>query len=219
MTLVFPLAPNVLNDKLPIAAVVWDQKRMDRISGQASGRFWGAELAPPLWRPTIELATRPSSEMKRYAALIRALHGVQNGFFLTDPLSPFPAADPGGQILGNSQVQIESIPSHRSSQSFKGLPPFYQLSIADKFTVVYGSNPTRYGFFEITEDAAATSDGTTGLIGVYPHLPAGVAENAVVILAKPFGLFVVEPGSHNPGRARRHLTEGAGFTAIQKLFA
>lgn len=219
MTLAFPLALQAFNDVLPISSVEWGIQRSDRISGQGSGRYWQAETAPPLWRAIIELDRRPSDEMKRYAAKVRALHGIQYGFFLTDPLSPFPAADPGGLILGNSAVQIESIPGHRSSLSLKGLPPFYQLRVSDKFTVVYGSNPTRYGFFEITEDGAATSDGTTGLIGVFPHLPAGVAENLAVILAKPFCLAVIEPGSHNPGRARRHLTEGASFAAIQKLFA
>lgn len=216
MTVTYPYALPYFADRLPIVGVEWTDKRTDSISGQGSGRIWQAELAGPLWTATVELARRPSAEMKQIAALIRKLHGAQEQFFLFDPLSPYPASDPTGAVLGAANVKVASIDANRASMAFKGLPANYVLTLGDKFSITYGAAPTRYGFFEISETGQASAGGVTPSLGVYPHIPAGIGVDQDVQLIRPACRMVIMPGTHRAGRAQRHLTEGAGFTAMQK---
>ncbi|WP_349433567.1 hypothetical protein [Pararhizobium sp. A13] len=216
MTVSYPYALPYFADRLPISSVEWSVKRNDSLSGQGSGRIWQAELASPLWLATVELDRRSSSEMKQYAALIRKLHGAQEAFFLYDPLSKYPHDDPNGAVLGNAIVRVDSIPSHRASIALKGLPAGYRLLPGDKMQLAYNTNPVRYVFLEISESATTFGDGSTGLIGVFPHIPVGIGVDDIVTLTKPACRMVIMPNTHRPGQARRHLTEGAGFTAIQK---
>jgi hypothetical protein len=216
MTLTFPYSLPFFADRLPISSVEWGIKRRDSLSGQGSGRIWQSELADPLWRAVVELDRRSSGEMKQYAAQIRALRGAQETFWLFDPLSPYPQRDPRGLVLGSSLVQINTIGNDRRSISFKGLPAGYVLTIADKFQVSWGSNPVQYAFLEISEGGVAGGDGVTPALSVFPNVPDGLAVNAITNFAKPACRMVIMPDSHMPGRARRHLTEGAGFTAIEK---
>ena len=216
MTVTYPYSLPYFADRLPISSVEWSVKRTDTLSGQGSGRIWQAELAPPLWMATVELDRRPSNEMKQYAALIRKLHGSQEAFFLFDPLSRYPQNDPKGLVLGASVVRVESIPSHRASIALKGLPAGYQFLPGDKMQIAYNTSPVRYAFLEISESATAGGDGTTGSIGVFPHVAVGIDVDDIVTLAKPACRMVIMPNTHRPGQARRHLTEGAGFTAMQR---
>lgn len=216
MTLSFPYSLPTFADRLPISSVEWGVKRRDSLSGQGSGRIWQTEMADPLWRAVVELDRRPSAEMKQYAALIRALRGAQEAFWLFDPLSPNPAMDPRGTILGSRLIQINTIGADRRSMSFKGFPAGYVLTIADKFQVSWGSNPVQNAFLEISERGVAGSDGVTPVLSIFPNVPDGLAENATTIFARPACRMVIMPDTHMPGRARRHLTEGAGFTAIEK---
>lgn len=216
MTVSYPYPLSVLADQLPIDNITWDIRRNDEMSGSGDGSVWQAELSTPLWVATVALAVMSNDKAKQIAAKIRKLHGAQEVFRLYDTASLFPQLDPLGAKLGNSTVTIESVPGHRASLSMIGLPANYGLLPGDKFSVTYGSNPTRVGFFEISEAASAGSDGSTGLIGVFPHLPPGVGPGAAVRFINPYCEMKILPGTHNPGTARKLFTEGAGFKAIQK---
>ena len=210
----YPLA--FFADQLPIDNITWDIQRNDEMSGSGDGSLWQAELSTPLWVATVALTVMPNDLARQIAAKIRKLHGAQEVFRLYDTASLYPQLDPDGAKLGSSAVKIESIPGHRASLSLIGLPANYGFLPGDKFTVTYGSNPTRVGFFEISEAASAGADGSTGLIGVFPHLPPGVNANADVRLIEPYCEMKIMPGTHNPGSASKLFTEGAGFKAIQK---
>jgi hypothetical protein len=216
MTVSYPYSLSRFSDQLAISTVVWDIQRNDETSAGGDGRFWQAELSSPLWIGTVELIMLSNDRAKQIAAMIRKLHGSQETFYLCDPLSLYPQADPTGDILGSSTVEVLSIGGDRASLSFTGLPGGYVLTVGDKLTVKYGSNPERIGFFEVSETVSASSGGSTGLVGVFPHLPSGISSGAAVRLAKPYCKCAIFPGSHNPGSARKLFTEGAGFKVIQK---
>lgn len=216
MALTYPYGLAVLADILPIRSATWDIRRADELSGSGDGRVWQAELADPLWTATVTLAPRRHGEMKRIAALIRKLHGAQEAFWLTDPLSPYPQADPDGSVLGAATVQVHSVGSERRTLRLKGLPAGYQLTLGDKGQIAFSSDPAETFFFEFSESSAADGSGITAEAEVFPFVPAGVAADDAATLAKPACKMFVMPGSHNPGRAGRLLTDGQSFTAMER---
>lgn len=216
MTVSYPYPLAVLSDRLNVQTILWSIQRNDELSGLGSGQIIQAELAPPLWTGEVVLDMDYHDGAKQIAAIIRKLHGAQEAFFLCDPLSKYPQSDPDGALLGSSVVQVDVIPSHRASIALKGLPAGYNLLPGDKMQIAYGADPTRYAFLEISESATAFGDGTTGLIGVFPHIPVGIGINDIVTLAKAACRCVIVPGSHNPGTGNGMFTEGAGFKVIQK---
>lgn len=217
MAITYPYSLAAFADLLRYSSVVWDIKRNDLISGQGSGRIWQAEMARPLWMAVMELPLMYSAEAKSIAALIRKLHGSQEMFFISDPLSPFPASDPTGSLLGSASVSVASIGSDNASIALKGLPSGYKLTIGDKLEASFGSSPTRYAFLEVSETVVANGSGVTPEFGVFPHIPVGLVANIAVKLKKPACLMKMMPQSHRPGTAQKHLTDGAGFTAIQAV--
>lgn len=216
MAITYPYSLAAFADRLLISSVIWSVQRNDELSGAGDGRFFQAELAPPLWTGEVTLSIDRSDNVKQAAALVRKLHGAQEAFFMFDPLSPYPQSDPKGLVLGSANVQVNSVSTNRDAISLKGLPAGFVLTIGDKMQIAYGSNPVRYAFLEFAETGAANGSGATGQLGVFPHVPVGVTTNLSVILKKPACRVVIFPGSHEPGRARRTVTEGAGFKVIQK---
>lgn len=216
MAITFPLATSVLADKLKIKSVVFDIKRNDELSGSGDGRLWQAELAPPLWTAEVALRTDFNDAAKQIAAILRKLNGSQEAFFLFDPISKYPQYDPTGSILGSNTVTIGSIDSTRKSLSLTGLPAGYVITIGDKMSISYSSNPTRFAFLEASETITANGSGVTGQIELFPSVPIGINAGAVVTLKKPICKMILMPGTHNPGTAQLPHTENAGFQAIQK---
>lgn len=216
MTVVYPYSLSTFAEQLAISTVIWDIQRNDEMSAGGDGRVWQAELSSPLWTATVELIMLSNDRAKQIAAMIRKLHGTQESFYLSDPLSLYPQSDPTGVILGEAAVKVLSVAADRASLSFTALPGSYVLTVGDKFTIVYGSNPERVGFFEISETVAANGAGVTGMIGVFPHLPSGITAGQTIRLAKPYCKCGIVPGSHNPGTGRKLHTEGSGFKVIQK---
>lgn len=89
-----------LADHLKIASVTWSVQRNDELSGVGDGRIWQAELAPPLWTGDVGIDALNNADAKQIAARVRGLHGARDAFFLYDPASKYPQADPDGMILG-----------------------------------------------------------------------------------------------------------------------
>lgn len=216
MAITYPYAVAALADLLRIRTVTWDVRRGDELSGSGDGRFWQAELTPPLWMALVELVPGYNDDVKRIAALIRKLHGAQEAFYLYDPISPYPQADPTGSIVGSSSVTVNSITVARRALTFTGLPSGYRLTVGDKFHIAYGSNPVRRYFGEVSEAAQASSGGTTALFEVFPHVPAGVVIGNAVTLRKPACKMFIVPDSFNPGTADRLITSGLAFTALER---
>ncbi|MCV9997322.1 hypothetical protein OE766_03600 [Pararhizobium sp. YC-54] len=216
MTITYPYSLATFADKLRISSVIWSIQRGDEMSGSGDGRFWQAELTPPLWMAEVTLTELGNDAAKQIAALIRKLHGAQEAFFLYDPVSQFPQADKKGLFLGSSVVTVGAVGGSRRTLSLLGLPGGYVLTLGDKIQIPYGSDPTRYAFLEISETVAANGSGVTGQFEVFPHVPTGVGPDQSVILKRPACKVIVQPGSHNPGTAQNIMTEGATFKVIQK---
>jgi hypothetical protein len=214
MAFSFPLALNVLADRLIIESVTWDISRNDELSGTGDGRVWQAELAPTLWRADVALSFGRHATIKQVAALVRKLHGAQEDFWLYDPLSKYPQSDPTGSILGASTVQVHSIGAGNKSLRLKGLPAAYQLTLADKFQIAYASSKNFFG--EISESVTADGSGVTPEFEIFPHVPSGLAVNDAVTLSKPACRMFIMPGSFSPGKAAKTLTDGAGFKAMER---
>ncbi len=213
--MVAPLSLARINDILPIETVEWDIQRNDELSGDGNGDLWQAELADPFWRATVTLGRGLHAELKRIAARIRALEGAKQSFLLVDPLSPFPAADPKGTIVAGANVTIRAT-GNRYLAQVTGLPANYVLTEGDKVQIVYGTQEApRYAFVEVSQDVIGTAGGIAD-IRVFPRLPMSLVIGAPVTLARPACAMIIQPTTHKPGTARRSVTEGAAFTALQK---
>lgn len=210
MAITYPYSISTFADLLPIAEVVWDVQRNDELSGTGDGRVWQAELARPLWTAEVRLRALYHNEAKRYGALIRKLHGAQESFWLYDPISKYPQADPTGAI--STSPKVHSVGSGRHTIRIKDLPTTYALKAGDKGQITYGS-PARNFYFEVSEDVTA-SGGTTAEFGVFPHVPTGVAANNAVNLKKPACKMFI--ASFSPGRARSIFTDGMSFKAVER---
>lgn len=216
MAIVYPYALTVLANRLVIESVTWDIHRNDELSGTGDARIWQAELADPLWTARVQLALDEHDSLKQVAALIRKLHGAQESFWLYDPLSQYPQADPTGSVLGASTVQVHAVGEDNDSLRLKGLPAGYALTLGDKGQIAFSSEPTQNYFFEFSESIVAGGDGITAAVAVFPHVPPGVAEDDAVTLARPACEVFVMPRSHSPGEARSTITTGAGFTVMER---
>jgi hypothetical protein len=217
MAITYPYALSALADRLNIESVTWDIQRNDELSGTGDGRVWQAELAPPLWTADVKLNIGYHDDLKQIAARVRKLHGAQELFWLYDPLSKYPQADPDGSILGASTVRVNSIGTGGRTISLKGLPAGYVLTLADKLQIAYATSPVRNAFLEVSDDiVSASGSGVTGLFEVFPNAPTGVAANDVVTLVKPACKVFISPGTANPGSGAGLMTSGAGFKVIEK---
>lgn len=210
-----PIALERINDILPIATVEFDIQRNDELSGDGSGDMWQAELADPLWRAVVSLGKGLHQELKVVAARIRALEGAKHSFLLVDPLSPYPANDPNGLILGSAAVTIRAS-GNRYLAQLTGLPANYILTEGDKMQIVYGpQNAPCYAFVEVSENMQASGTGIAD-VKVFPRLPMTLSAGTAVKLQRPACAMIIQPTTHKSGTARRSVTDGAGFTALQK---
>lgn len=203
-----------LNDLLCIDSVVWDIQRNDELSGTGDGRVWQAELAPPLWIATFNIAVNYHDEIKQIAARLRALRGSQEPLMLNDPLSKAPFYDKDGSISGPSTITISAITNGGNTINIDGFAPNFKLTAGDKFQISYGID--KHSFHEISEDYTALSNGDFGNVNIFPALPAGVSVGLQLKFYNPACKMILFPDSFNPGTARDVITSGLTFKAIQK---
>ena len=215
MALTYPLSLASFHDMLAFASVRFELMRQDEVSGLASGEILAAELSPPLWTAQVSLDPMPIAEAASVLALIEALDGPIQTFFLANAAHDHPFADPDGSALGLSEPEILSVGSGGGAMALAGLPEGYALTPGDFLAFDHGSSPARRAFHRIVEAAIADGSGETAQFTVRPHLPAAAAEIAVTLI-RPAAKMAMVPGSINHGQTAGVMTRGIGFTAREK---
>lgn len=216
MTLSDPRALADFQDLLKIRQFRWQPRRNDQVDGQGTGELLLFELASPLWAPEITVDWMSYSEALRIEARLNSLTGLRS-FYLSNPFAPYPAADPGGTLLGASSVSIATVGADNASVSLTGLPAGYALTEGDFFHVDFGANPVRRGLFQLSEPGVADITGTTPELAVFPHLWTGVTAGLAVSLAYPSAKCILVPGAITNATFSRSRAEGMTFSCVQRL--
>ena len=241
---VYPYTAAFFMDTLGIEAVEWDIIRFDEFDSQGTGLDMQSEMADPKWTATLVMRELYNAEARAIAAKVRKLDGSALTFLVYDPSNAYPAADPGGRILDGTDwlfasgswnddnqwfdslalsatsaasgtVKLASIGSNNQSVSLSGLPAGYVLTIGDKLQINFGTDSVY--FFEVSETVTANGSGTTAAFEVFPHIAAGVAVNATVILKKAACKMTIQPGGFSPGRSQGVITSGTSISAMEHI--
>lgn len=218
MALQFPLITSVFLDKLPISSITLDAPAQVEVSTTGSGEILEADLGPRLWLGEITLGRMTPNEAAQAKTLIDMARGPARGFHVYDTTRNGPQADPFGAILGASTVLVNAVSVDNMGMQLKGLPAGYQLTIGDYLSFDYGSNPTRTALHKVVDlTVAADGTGVTPTFEITPNLRPGASIDATVRLIKPYCKAIIIPGSVQPGRRKRFMTEGVSFQFMQTL--
>lgn len=212
MALSYPLIASVFADKIGMLNVRWQLKRQDEISGLGNGQILAAELGPPLWMCEIELEPAYHEDADEIQALIEALDGSMNTFYMHSQWHKYPKLDPWGTILGSSTPTIHTVGANMKSMRIQGLPNGYQLSVGDFLSFDYSG---RRAFHRVVEAATAATGGITGTFEIRPHFRTGVAVGQSVTLKKAAMKAIIVPDSFDPGDIQAMMTTGMSFACIQ----
>lgn len=205
---VYPLA--FLSDLLQPSSCTFSLRRFDEHSGSGDGRFWTAQMAPPLWEVSLALRPRPRGKAAEINAKLWALEGTRRAFLFEDR-SYNPAA---AQAAGNS-VTLSSIGTDRASVALTGLPASYRVTAGDRMSIAFGSGRQFLAVF--AETVTANSIGTTGQIAISPFLPLGVGTGAAVVMDRPRLKAIVPPGGYTAFTDMLGgISQGAALTLLQK---
>lgn len=213
MALSFPLALTFFQG-LRVADVALDLPPGATQSRTRGGEVVRADTHARLWTGQITLTPMRHAEAAAIAAKVRALRDARATLFVHPYPLWAPQADPGGVILGAATPTIHTVSSGRLLR-ITGLPAAYTLKAGDYLSFAYGSSPTRYGFFQMVEDATASGAGLTPLFEVTPALPAGLTTGGAVTLVRPFFKAVLTESS--TGRGQPGITNGASLAFVQTL--
>lgn len=205
-------------DILPIEKVTFDVIRFDEFDAKGSGHDLVADLADPKWMADVLMRSLTNAEARQVAALARKRYGSMFSFMLYDPSHPYPAADPGGVILGGATPTVGTIGVDGQSIAITGLPAGYVLTVGDKGQIVYGDDDEFNYYFEFSENVTANGAGNTIAVQVYPHVPIELVTGAAIILRKPACKMTFNPGNtFAPGQSSGNRTSGVRFSAIEKV--
>lgn len=218
MALAFPLALADFFDGLRIReSVFWlpEQLETDRTAG---GEVLVADHGARLWEGRVTLAADTFEQIGAAEAKLSILAQAGRSFYVHPMGFAYPAADPGGVILGAAVPLISSVAADRRSLTIKALPAGYQLRPGDFLAFAYGSSPVRRALHRVVVGATASGTGVASNIEVTPEIRAGAAANAVITLKKPFCKAVMLPGSiqsatQQPGG----WMAGPSFSFVQTL--
>lgn len=193
----------------------WDVLRNDEMSGSGDGRYWTAELAPPLWKADVVSRRMSNTKAEELDAALRYLVATREPFLMANPVFCGPKADPTGAILGAAAVTLSAIgAAPRMSVSFAGLPAGYVLTRGDKISAAYGTDKTYFG--EISATVTANSGGAAASVPVFPPIPLGLSAGAAVTLIKPACPVTIQPKSIAVSEIVGSGSSGTSFTIIQK---
>ena len=210
MALSYPFALDFLAKCLIGPQVPLVLQRFDEHSGSGDGRFWSAQLAPPLWSVSYQLYAKTPSHAREINAKVYALDGMSKTLLWADPYYKGPAS---GQVAGLGSVTVSSIRTDdRGALALSGLPAGQQVTAGDYLSIAYGG---RVYFGTFAEGGTANSSGNLALREVRPYLPFGVSAGASVELVRPyFRALVREFTPFNSGRFP--WGDNASITLLQK---
>lgn len=216
--LTFPLSLAQFIDQLLTRSITLQCPESVELSRTQGGELLTNELGARLWRGEVRLGRLTPQEADEAQTLIDLVRGAGHTFLIYDKRAPGPRDDPAGTVLGASTVQILELASDKRRMKLKGLPTGYTLRRGDKLSFDYGSNPTRIALHRIV-DATVTANGLgeTGYFEVVPPIRDGAAVDDTVRLVKPYAKVALVPGSVDPGKPERYITDGIAFSFIQTL--
>lgn len=210
-----PLPAADLADLLGIESANWRLGDQQEYSAVGNGEIIAADLGVRYW--VADCTTKPyrHTEARGIQARFEALNGSLNSFYLYDPQGCYPAADPGGLILGTSAPVIHTVAGSNKELRVSGLPADYVITIGDLLAFDYGS-PERRALHRVLATVTADSAGLTPLFEVRPHIRPGTVAGDVVLLSKPAAKVKIIPGTFSPEMAST-TTKRFRFTARQTL--
>lgn len=214
MSLSFPVPANEFTGLLKVASLKWDLAEYYQEFGTAMGQIGRNEIAAPKWTAEITTAPLEIDEARKINAIMRRI-GPYGFFNLTNPMAPFPIADPNGSILGDASVTIYDVGAR--AVRLAGLPQHYRLQWGDMFSVTYGSSPTRQALFEVADDVTVPVSGISPWMEITPPPKAGVVEGLAVRLKQPIARMMF--ASRDPGIAEALHVTGASISAIEAPLA
>lgn len=216
-TLSFPLAATDFADLLCVRSVTFDDPENIEMSMTGAGEILTAELAPRLWRGTVDIHDLGHEEAGRIKSLVSTLRTPGRAFFVYNHKREYPFADPGGTILAAATPAIDSVNANNREIALKSLPAGYELRAGDLLGFTYGSSPVRYALHRVVEAVTADGSGDTAEFEVTPHVRPGAAADDAVTLIRPVCKAVMVPGSFSPGQEGRKWVMGMSFRWVQTL--
>lgn len=210
MALSFPYALSFLADCLGGPSVPLQLQRFDEMSGSGDGRFWAAQMAPPLWAASYGLYAKRVAHAREINAKVYGLDGLSKPFLWAPPYYPGPAS---GVTAGLSAITVSGIRGDRGAIALAGLPASFILSAGDYLSITFSTNRVYFGQF--VEGGTASTGGTLGQREMRPYLPQGVSAGASVELLRPyFKAMVTEFQPFTPSRGK--WGQNASISILQK---
>lgn len=211
MALSYPYALDFLANCLTGPTIPLALQRNDEMSGSGDGRFWGAQMAKPLWTASYSLYAKHAAHAREINAKIYGLDGSQKTFLWCDPYYEGPTEGTAG--LG--AVTMSGITANRARIAFSGLPAGFTLRTGDYFSIAYSTDRVYFG--TMCENAVANGSGVTPNRDVRPHIPLGISTGATVELVRPYFKAIIPPGGFTPfANFRGRWGESASITVLQK---
>jgi hypothetical protein len=151
-------------------------------SRHASGRTRVKDMGQPIWRGRWQTKTLSANTLDRWRARIEQAMISQMTFTAWQSSRCRPITHPGASVLPAGT--LHTIGSDDQTVRVAGLVGI-TLSIGDMIRI--GSS-----LYRVQE---AASGNPTGLFTITPHLWLGTATSQPVIIAKPWCLMTIDPGS------------------------
>lgn len=217
MSLSFPLSLASLADLLHLESAPWNLARNDTYSTLGSGEFIVSELAPPLWEAECRSVPLTHAAAEQIAAVLRALDGSSQAFYLYNPKMRYPQADPDGTTLGSSSVVVNTINANRKALTISGLPAAYVITVGDYLQIDYASSARR-ALLQVVETVTANGSGVTPEFEVRPHIRSGITTTLAVVLKNPSAKVKIVPDTLRV-EERDAVFSSVRFTVRQTLAA
>lgn len=219
MAYTFPLTLAQFFDGLPIESAMFDLGEALEMGETGGGEILTADVGARLWKCDVEIALQPYFTAEQIKAKINLLRYAGRSLIVHPIPMVAPQYDPTGSILGGGASAVSLIAVNANNREIKlgGLPVGYQLTIGDKLSFQYGSNPVRYALHEVASNGVADGTGATGWFELTSFIRPGYALLSNVKLIKPEMKAVLIPGSFSAGKSGGQVTQGMKFSLVQTL--
>lgn len=214
----YPLTPDLVQERLPIASLTMFRTLGDVYSRSAGGEVIVDKVGNDLWQGRITLGRMTPREAQGAEAIVEALRGPAKPFMVYPAQGAYPAADPDGSALSGFSPTLRLDPARLDVMAIRNLPIGYKLRTGDYIGLSYG-NPVRYSIHRLVGNDVSfiPSVSRTGLFSVAPNMSPLVTDNHPVTLIKPSIKAIMIPDSFTPASKGRFISEGLSFDFIQTL--